>query len=290
LFNGKELQDDLGLDVFDFHARMYDPAIGRTFQLDPHADSYHSLSPYNWVANNPLKHVDPTGMDIEETEDRTTYTGEDAVNKFKELQAASGGGGGKRKYSSVGIGEGSAFNAGLHGENPYEVEETPVKHHNYWRNNQAELLSRIDNEYVKEGLQFFFDYFVGDDPGLPGVGAVSRSVPHLATKGIKALPKLIGPAGDAGGTVLRQIPRNWIMRPAKKGAGTRFLDPANAGNHIRVMRGNPSSPFLNSRAPYTIRYIDGYGVDMFQNKILNPTGILQNKAPSLHVPASLFKF
>jgi RHS repeat-associated protein len=63
LYQGKELQDDLGLDVFDFEARMYDPAIGRTFQLDPHADSYFALSPYSWVGNNPINVIDPTGMD-----------------------------------------------------------------------------------------------------------------------------------------------------------------------------------------------------------------------------------
>jgi hypothetical protein len=38
--------------------------IGRTWQLDPHADKYPSMSPYSWVANNPLLFTDPTGMDI----------------------------------------------------------------------------------------------------------------------------------------------------------------------------------------------------------------------------------
>jgi RHS repeat-associated protein len=43
LYQGKEYQIELGLDTYDFEWRMYDPAIGRTFQLDPHADSYFSL-------------------------------------------------------------------------------------------------------------------------------------------------------------------------------------------------------------------------------------------------------
>jgi hypothetical protein len=83
---------------------MYDPAIGRTFQLDPHADSYFALSPYSWVANSPLRYTDSTGMDIEEKADRTVYTGEDAQNMFRQLQAANGGGGDKKKE-----GEGSSF-------------------------------------------------------------------------------------------------------------------------------------------------------------------------------------
>ncbi|WP_158860701.1 RHS repeat-associated core domain-containing protein [Lunatibacter salilacus] len=63
LYQGKELLDDLNLNIYDFHARGYDPVIGRTWQFDPHAENYPSMSPYSWVANNPLSVVDPTGMD-----------------------------------------------------------------------------------------------------------------------------------------------------------------------------------------------------------------------------------
>jgi RHS repeat-associated protein len=64
LYQGKEIQSDLGLDTYDFHARMYDPALGRTFQQDPHSENYYNLSSYSWVANNPLNVVDPDGRDF----------------------------------------------------------------------------------------------------------------------------------------------------------------------------------------------------------------------------------
>nr|WP_262916669.1 RHS repeat-associated core domain-containing protein [Belliella kenyensis] len=63
LYQGKEFLDDHSLNVYDFHARGYDPAIGRTWQLDPHTENYFSWSPYSWVANNPVLHIDPDGKD-----------------------------------------------------------------------------------------------------------------------------------------------------------------------------------------------------------------------------------
>lgn len=38
--------------------------IGRFGSIDPHADRYVDLSPYNYVSNNPLIYIDPTGKDL----------------------------------------------------------------------------------------------------------------------------------------------------------------------------------------------------------------------------------
>jgi RHS repeat-associated protein len=63
LYNGKELQDDFGLGWYDFHARFYDPSLARTTTQDPHAENYYSESNYGFMGNNPIKNIDPTGMD-----------------------------------------------------------------------------------------------------------------------------------------------------------------------------------------------------------------------------------
>ena len=45
-YNGKELQDELGLNVYDFGNRNYDPALGRWMNIDPLAEKSRRFSPY----------------------------------------------------------------------------------------------------------------------------------------------------------------------------------------------------------------------------------------------------
>ncbi|WP_291152102.1 DUF6443 domain-containing protein [Flavobacterium sp. UBA7680] len=63
-YNGKEFQDELQFNVYDYGARNYDPAIARWMSMDTLSEKYIHISPYAYVANNPTIFIDPDGKQI----------------------------------------------------------------------------------------------------------------------------------------------------------------------------------------------------------------------------------
>ena len=83
-YNGKELDTKNGLNWYDYGARHYDAALGRWHVMDPLADKYHSISPYGYCLDNPVKYIDPTGMFVGDFYDRQgNFLGTDGVDDNK---------------------------------------------------------------------------------------------------------------------------------------------------------------------------------------------------------------
>ncbi|RTQ46082.1 hypothetical protein EJV47_23305 [Hymenobacter gummosus] len=76
LYNSTELQNEFGLSWNHYGARMYDAQVGRWATTDPMTESYFSFGPYNYVRNNPLLRMDPTGqwdITVHTYKDRSKY-------------------------------------------------------------------------------------------------------------------------------------------------------------------------------------------------------------------------
>ena len=90
-YNGKELQDELGLNLYDYDNRVYDPAIGRFLQIDPLAERGSRWSPYNYCFDNPMYFRDPDGMwptlpswnDVKRTYNQAKSTVSSTYNQVK---------------------------------------------------------------------------------------------------------------------------------------------------------------------------------------------------------------
>lgn len=116
---------------------------------------------------------------------------------------------------------------------------------------------------------------VGAEPSLLALVVAAEDV-GLSTRGLRPLPGTrVVPEG---------IPENWRITGTDSPGGVRYYEPSNPGNSVRVMQGNPNSPYPNSRAPYVRWQQNGQPLDLYGNKLPSAND------PAAHIPLDDFTF
>ena len=251
-------EEDAATGLVYMQQRYYDPEAGRFLSADPVPAGGGSFNRYAYAANNPYRYVDPDGRaskdkskkQVEEVNKPCTgsHIGGQACGSFGPLspsllQMDQG----PNLFQIVGkaIATDIAYVQGL------------VTH------NQA-LIDEASNGFKKE---------IGTKTALAAVFA-------LGTMGRGGgAESSIGGMRPAPGTRVRPsgVPENWRIGPTETPGGVKYSDPRNAGNQVRVMQGNPNSPYPNSRGPYVRQLRNGQWLDAQGNPV-------SRTDPAGHIP------
>ena len=82
-YNGKELDKQNGLNMYDFGARWFDVAgVPMWTSVDPLAEKNPSVTPYHFCHNDPINRIDPDGRDDHYTKNGVFIERDDKKTKY----------------------------------------------------------------------------------------------------------------------------------------------------------------------------------------------------------------
>jgi hypothetical protein len=237
------------------------------------AEKYYSISPYAYCANNPIKYVDKDGRSYDfpliggSPADYQRMAASNYVNQTIIANSSTIQKNGVLAIASLtDVNDATVIGTTItRGSDAVNIDGTPAGGIGIGFAIAGAIIPVVSGSAVKG-----FFKSIGKALGIGG-GKVGKT---------------IGPAGDAGGTVLKQLPdaMQSNMKTTKNGQGTIFKDPANpTGNNVRVQQGNPNSPNPAQQNPYVKETRDGKVID----KNGNPT---QSNSSESHISKDEYKY
>ncbi|MEP3296565.1 MAG: hypothetical protein ABJO27_08815 [Pseudoruegeria sp.] len=117
------------------------------------------------------------------------------------------------------------------------------------------------------------------------VGAEPPATAGVATVSIGQRPT--NPvAAQSAPNISRIVPSGWTSQPNRKGIGTRWSDPNNPGNGMRVDRGNPNHSLTSQRVDHVIVRSGGQVIGRDGRPI---SGSIRDNATNAHIPLSEYR-
>ena len=194
-YNGKEVDEDLGLNWHHYGFRMYDAAIGRFPSIDPISDQFPHVSTYNYAENEPVGSIDLHGLQrvkvngkiIKEElsgSKRTIQERMQVIRNTKRALRVGDGGFGSTNITGV-VGRTARHASGVENSNFSEEERNAFRHALFSATLQAEFGFRgaIDVANAHEGIspndnvELIYDQpFEGDESGADQTADIFNNV------------------------------------------------------------------------------------------------------------------
>lgn len=263
-FIGERQDPETGL--LYLHARYYDPVIGRFLSpdtLDP-IEQGVGTNRYAYADNDPINKSDPNGH-------ATGDSNSDSETSSTDNDTGDGNAASHPDAETVGEESSGVLSITVRPEREIkEPGQSPVGAPTRAAKPAAEVAptrvaTRARPPGPPKGAPELDNWMGGG--GSPSGGAVGR----------------LGASGTAASQRPGGIPDSWSAQAARKGGGTSYLNPNNPHDRVRVMPGNPNSPWPAQQAPYAKRQKDGRFYDKDGN-------IVSGDSPEAHIPLGDFQF
>ena len=262
-----QVSDAADTGLLFYNARYYDPALRLFTAADtiiPDPANPQTFNRYAYVNNNPIRFADPSGHETCDLEtgvcwSDTDYSAQSRLTQQCRCNVTTNMYG--TYWSNIPVGDdGFPLRNGIpdgviiQPPNGDGAGHRAYDHSDLAKGSMSWLPEMILTLVAGEALALL----TGQIARPFVTRLVTRSIQRSASNATRTTSAVddVGLSNrglvPAAGTRVRPagVPDEWRIVPTRGDGGVRYYDPTNPGNSVRVMQGNPNSPFPNSQAPY----------------------------------------